>query len=378
MKIFLIAGEASGDLLGADLIRAVRAESPHAEFHGAGGDHMRAAGQTQPVNLAAHGIIGVWEVLLHYPRFRRWFHQLLKECEAVQPDAVVLIDYPGFNLRFLRQIRKRCPHLKIYYYVSPQVWAWKAHRARILETHADVLFCIFPFEPAWFREHAPKLRTAWVGHPILDRLFLPEPAASKPGPKTVALLPGSRRKEVERHLPLLIEAARIMNTRLPGLTFKCLAPNAALAARERAWISRHVGLALNIEVFEGYPATHLSRSHAAIVTSGTATVECAVAGTPMVVFYKTSLVTYLLGRLFIRIPYIAMVNLLVNRRAVPELLQWHASPANLASATLDLLANPEARARQLADLSRVVENLGEPGASARVARALLATGAAHP
>lgn len=365
---FLIAGETSGDLIGSDLIHTLKRKLPESHFHGAGGTRMLAAGQNQTVDLTEHAVIGILEVLRHYPKFKNFFNRLIQQCVSLQPNAIILIDSPGFNLRFLTKIRPLLPHTKIFYYVSPQLWAWKPGRAKILEQYVDHLFCIFPFEPDWYQLHAPKLKATWVGHPLLDRLFPLDPHQKKSDKTTIALLPGSRKREIQKHLPRLLEAAQIISSFRANLTFICLAPTPALAEFERKVIETHLGLSLDLQVLTGYTATYLSRSNLALVTSGTATLECAFAKTPMIVFYHVNPLTYALGKLLVKVPYLAMVNLLLNKPSIPELLQNRATPARLARAALEMLASETRQKKQQQDLTQAIDLLGSPGASQRTAQ----------
>ncbi|MBX7157498.1 MAG: lipid-A-disaccharide synthase [Verrucomicrobiae bacterium] len=364
---FLIAGETSGDLIGSDLIHAMRKKHPKTHFYGAGGPHMLAAGQIQSIDLTQHAVLGLWEVLRHYPKFKNFFQQLLKQCTELQPDALIVIDSPGFNLRFIKKIRSLLPKTKIFYYVSPQLWAWKAGRVKILERYADAVLCIFPFEPDWYQLHAPGLKTIWVGHPLLDRLFPLDPNRKKFEKTTIALLPGSRKREIQKHLPLLLEAAQILNVYKPNMAFLCLAPSLALANFERQFLENHFGLSLDIQVISHYTTTYLSRCHLALVTSGTATLECAYANTPMIVFYHVNPLTYQLGKLLVKVPYLAMVNLLVNKPVIPELVQSQATPNRLAHTAIEYLSSETRRKRQQEELTKAIELLGTPGASQRAA-----------
>ncbi|MCC6355312.1 MAG: lipid-A-disaccharide synthase [Verrucomicrobiae bacterium] len=370
MRVFLIAGEASGDHLGADLIEALRQRNPAIECYGAGGERMLAAGQRQSLDLASHGVIGIWDVLRQYPKYMRFFSQMVRDCSALQPDAIVLIDYPGFNMRFMDRIRPILPTAKIIYYVSPQVWAWKPGRAALLEKRADLLLSILPFEEAWYKDRAPKLKVVWVGHPILDRLLVSRGDDRDDEGLSVALLPGSREKEVSRHLPVMLRAAAIM-AESRATRFICLAPNDRVAERVKAIIAREVGCAIDVRVRVGYSATHMSRCHLALVTSGTATLECAVAGTPMVVYYLVGPFTYFPAKFLVKVPYLAMVNLLLNRAAVPELIHIRPRPAEMARAALDLLSDRPRMEKQREDLERAIGMLGGPGASSRAAKEIL-------
>lgn len=370
MRLFLIAGEASGDHLGADLIDALRQRNPSIEFHGAGGARMRSAGQRQSLDLASHGVIGIWDVVRQYPKYRRFFSRLVKECVALEPEAIVLIDYPGFNMRFMRRVRAALPKTKIIYYVSPQVWAWKPGRAATLERYVDLLLSILPFEEAWYKERQPRLNLVWVGHPMLDRLFVPRGEDRDADSPSIALLPGSREKEVQRHLPVMLGAAAIMNESR-RTRFICLAPNEEVANLAKSVILATTGHTLDVRVRVGYTPTHMSRCELALVTSGTATLECAVAGTPMVVYYHVGPLTYIPAKFLVKVPYLAMVNLLLNREAVPELIQVRARPAEMARVAKELLSNPSRMQKQREDLERAIAMLGGPGASSRAAKEIL-------
>src|ERR1044072_932759 len=210
-KFMIIAGEASGDTLGAELVKALR-RTPNcarAEFFGAGGPKLAVAGVDLAFDLAAHAVVGIWEVVKNYGKFKTFFEQLLKVALERKPDAVILIDYPGFNLRFVRALRERCADTgwrpKIVYYVSPQIWAWHESRVHQIARDVDLMLAIFPFEKDWYRERAPNFRVEFVGHPLIDRY-----AGHKfdgGGRDEVLLLPGSRVRELKKHLPVMIDAA---------------------------------------------------------------------------------------------------------------------------------------------------------------------------
>ena len=377
MKVFIVAGETSGDLLGADLINNLRVENSALEFYGAGGPRMAGAGQQQSFDLTEHAVVGLWDVLKNYPKFLRLFKKLLADCERLSPEIAVLIDFPGFNMRFARAIRNALPRTKIFYYVSPQLWAWEPGRAKELKRTVDLVISIIPFEPDWYREHAPGLKVAWVGHPILDRVRPVTLNTSLHKRKTIALMPGSRKKELVRHMPLLLQTMPLLWKELPDLQFIALAPNDEIAD----WLNEKFQQSADtfppgarIEVISGYTATHLSSCHLALVASGTATLECALAGTPLVVFYIVNPLTYHVARRLVRVPYLCMVNLLRNREVVPELIQHLATPENLCKTALNILQNDEIQLEQRAELHRAVHMLGEPGASLRAARAILKYG----
>jgi len=374
MKVFLVAGETSGDLLGADLINNLRVENSALEFYGAGGPRMAGAGQQQSFDLTEHAVVGLWDVLKNYPKFLRLFKKLLADCERLSPEIVVLIDFPGFNMRFARAIRNALPRTKIFYYVSPQLWAWKPGRAKELQRTVDLVISIIPFEPDWYREHAPGLKVAWVGHPILDRVRPVTLNTSLYKRKTIALMPGSRKKELLRHMPILLQTIPLLLKQVPELQFLALAPNEEIADWLRGKFqqsAKNFSPGTHIEVVSGYTATHLSSCHLALVASGTATLECALAGTPMVVFYIVNPLTYYVARRLVQVPYLCIVNLLRNKEVVPELIQHLATPENICKAALNILLDEEVQRSQRAELHRVVHLLGEPGASRRAARIII-------
>lgn len=374
MRIFLIAGETSGDILGADLINSLRSENPALTFYGAGGPRMAQAGQQQSFDLTRHAVVGLWDVLKNYPKFHYLFHRLLADCRRLRPDVIVFIDFPGFNMRFAKVIRPVLKQAKIFYYVSPQLWAWKPGRARDLQRAVDLLISIIPFEPDWYREHAPGLKVAWVGHPILDRIRPVTLNTSLHKQKTVALMPGSRRKELERHLPLLLETLPLLWKNIPELQFIALAPNDEIADwLNKKFLSRADDFppGAKVEVITGYTATHLSRCHLALVASGTATLECALAGTPMVVYYIVNPLTYHIAKRLVQVPYLCMVNLLRNKEVAPELIQNEAKPEKLCKIATDILLDEDLQRYQRAELHKVVQLLGEPGASRRAAWLIL-------
>lgn len=379
-RCLLIAGEASGDTLAAELVQALKGAGGEWEFFGAGGPKMQAAGVDLAVDLTRHAVVGVWEVLIHYPELRRLFRQLLDLAADRVPDCIVLVDYPGFNLRFAQAVkalvrarRQRWFYNwdpKIVYYVSPQLWAWHESRVHQIARDVDLLLSIFPFEKAWYAPRAPQLRVEFVGHPLVDRYGRrPEPGppaeGAKPGtPKPlIVLLPGSRARELKQHLPVIaaavprIEAAAEVRWRL-------VLPNEKLAALAREWLAARP----QIEVRVGGLAESLREAAIAIASSGTITLECAWFGVPTVVIYRVAWSTYQLGRRLVRVPYIAMPNLLANRALYPELIQHEASPERIAREALALLQDPARRAEIQTALGRTIASLGESGASHRAAR----------
>ncbi len=369
--LYFVAGEVSGDTHGASLLRALHARQPGLRFHGRGGPRMKAvAGDTLEDWTEEAAVVGLWEVLKKYGYFRRQFARVLAEIEQTAPAAVVLIDYPGFNLRLAAALRKRYRRpLKIIYYISPQVWAW--HRGRIpkMARLLDLMLCIFPFEPPLYEPAG--LRSVFVGHPLIDALAA-EPPQTR-APDLVGLFPGSRRREVSKIFPVMLAAARLMLREKPALRFASAAPSERIA-RELAALRDAAGWTGDtLPVGVGTSRQLMAQSAAGMVASGTATVEAASLGMPLVIVYKVAPLTYWVGRAVIRVPYLGMINLLANREIAREFLQGAARPAAIAAETLRLLDEMgAARRQQSVDLQEVVQRLGGGGAAERAAEAVLA------
>ena len=385
--VLMIAGEASGDTLGAELIEATQAEpgGDLIDFIGAGGPKMAAAGQHAELDLTQHAVVGIWEVLKNYGKFRRLFRQLLDLATRREPDAIVLIDYPGFNLRFAGAIRNyqtsgggafRDWQPKIICYVSPQLWAWREGRVHSIARDIDLMLSIFPFEKEWYAERVPKFPVEFIGHPLVDRFPLAKPdGKSVPldpdlftAQPTVLLLPGSRRREIDKHLPVMLEAAVIFSEKIKA-HLRIVLPSDEMLELAR----QHIPTGIKIDLQVGGLAKALGQASLAIASSGTITMECAWFRVPTVVLYKTSPLTHALVRRLGKVPYLAMPNLLAGEELFPEFIQSAANADNLAEASLRLLRDRSERTRILDGLELVAAQLGESGAAARAARALLGT-----
>ena len=385
--VLMIAGEASGDTLGAELIEATQAEpgGDLIDFIGAGGPKMAAAGQHAELDLTQHAVVGIWEVLKNYGKFRRLFRQLLDLATRREPDAIVLIDYPGFNLRFAGAIRNyqtsgggafRDWQPKIICYVSPQLWAWREGRVHAIARDIDLMLSIFPFEKEWYAERVPKFPVEFIGHPLVDRFPLAKPdGKSVPldpdlftAQPTVLLLPGSRRREIDKHLPVMLEAAVIFSEKIKA-HLRIVLPSDEMLELAR----QHIPTGIKIDLQVGGLAKALGQASLAIASSGTITMECAWFRVPTVVLYKTSPLTHALVRRLVKVPYLAMPNLLAGEELFPEFIQSAANADNLAEASLRLLRDRSERTRILDGLELVAAQLGESGAAARAARALLGT-----
>jgi len=375
-----IAGEASGDAHAAELIKALRAQAPGVKVFGAGGPKMREAGMELTLDLTEHAVVGLVEVLRNYAKFRKIFWQLVREAEQRKPDAVVLVDFPGFNLRFAAQMKRRA--IKVIYYISPQLWAWHAGRARQIERDVDLMLTIFPFERNWYAVHAPKLRVEFVGHPMAERLRgegeapaeLGASARREPRPpgtnrrreeNVVLLLPGSREREVAKIFPIL---AKVVDLTPGDVKFVAAAVDERSAA-----MMKHP----RVTVETGNAHEWMQRAALAITASGTATMECAFFGCPMIIVYKVNWLTYEIGRRVVKVNWLGMPNVIAGRTIVPEFLQHAAQPARIAELAGALLKDAAKRETMQRDLAEVVTSLGGPGASERAAKLILeATGRA--
>jgi lipid-A-disaccharide synthase len=371
----LVAGEPSGDANGAALVRALAAARPAARFIGAGGPQMAEAGLASSFDLTADAVIGLSAVIRKLPRFRRRLRELARLAAAERPDVIILIDFEFFNRCLARALRALAWHgaapawrPRIVKYVSPQVWASRPGRAEKLARDIDLLLCLFPFEKEWYARRLSRLLVECVGHPMFDRS---PPAAGGPEKPdaipTIVLLPGSRRGELQRHLPVMLGAAALIAARQPA-QFKLVAPNEDMAALARAAAAAG---AARVEIQTGHLEEALARATLAIASTGTVTLECARCGVPAVALYKTSLLTYLIARQIVTVNFLALPNLLAGEALYPEFIQGRATARNIAQAALELLSNPDRRGEVRAKLRQIISALGGPGAAARAAAAIL-------
>jgi lipid-A-disaccharide synthase len=367
---FLIAGETSGDQLAAELVQQWRLRRSGLRFSGAGGPAMAAAGVQLSVDLTTHSVIGLWEVIRRYRTFRRLFHQLLDQCVAERPDIVVGIDYGGFNLRFATALRERTRgtdwNPRIVQYVSPQVWASRPGRARRMETTHDLLLSILPFEKDWYARNAPNLQVEFVGHPIVERHAGRSTESTPALPRQVLLLPGSRVGELQRHLPVLLETARRIRTAPASADIRArlILPNARLVDLARSLGAGRDG---NPEPEIGGLPEALQQATLALASTGTVTLECAWFGVPTLALYRTSWLTYQIGRRVITVKYLAMPNLLADAMVMPEFIQSDANPTQLAGRAVQWLSDPAGLLATRRKLRELVSNLGTPGAATRAA-----------
>ena len=402
----LIAGEASGDLLAAELVAALReklAATPHSalrtpHFFGAGGAKMSAAGVELAFDLTQHSVIGISDVLKNIFKFRRLFNQLLALAIERKPDVVIGVDYGGFNLRFGQAVKRYVrdnPFVnwnpKIVQFVSPQVWASRPGRADKLARDYDLLLSIFPFEKDWYAQRVPQLRVEFVGHPMIGRFtnddlrFTRRDSESGRSRgdetqteekletphvvsyKNILLLPGSRKSELQRHLPVMLEAVKMIQAKIPTAKAKMVLPN--LGLKELA--DRLSALQPGVDIQIGELPWALAEAEVALASTGTVTMECAFFGVPTVTLYKTSWLTYQIARRIITVKSLTMPNLLAGETVYPEFVQHDATPENLSRATLELLQDESRRAKIKAQLAKIISSLGKPGAAGRAAAVIL-------
>lgn len=371
IDVLLSCGEASGELYAAELVREIRGMDPQARCFGLGGRRLERAGAEILVDLREISVIGLVEVLSKLPALKRAQTTLLGAAAARRPDVAVLIDFSGFNLRLARRLKAL--GVPVVYYVSPQVWAWRRGRLKSIREHVDRMLVILPFEESFYREAG--IPVTFVGHPLVDLVRQSEDRSSffrragldqkRP---LVALMPGSRPRELELHLPIVAGAIERIRARSPGTQFVLLK---ASTVDEGAIQSGLGGFFASVRVLSESSYDALYHAQAAIVASGTATVEAALAETPMVVIYRIGGLSYRLGRPFVRIPFYAMVNLIAEREVVPELIQDEMTEERVASETLRLLESSEASESMRRDLREVKRRLGTGGASRNAAREVL-------
>lgn len=351
-EIFLLAGEASGDDRGAELVGALLQQDHSLKISGMGGPRMKAAGMEVLADITGNAVVGIFEAIKRYPFFKKVFDRMMGECVARRPAAVVGIDYPGFNLRFERAARQKLGcQTAIVHYVSPQLWAWDEARKHRMAKFLDCVLCIFPFEPAVY--DGTGLRAEYVGHPLANRIH-----PTKPGDRDlnrIALLPGSRKREISRHWPVLREVARRMRQARPSLRFVVGSPHAR-----------------SFDGFEAQPVDLLmAQAGTGIVASGTATLEACLHGLPILVVYKVFGPTYWLGRTLIKVPYLAMPNVIARKPILQEFIQDRCDPALLIPALEALLDSSRAREEILTSYSGVRAQLGQEDAAANAAGRVL-------
>lgn len=355
--ILISAGEASGEVYGAQLMESLRRlESRPLVFFGLGGERMRSAGCETVIDSKDVAVVGLAEVVKHLPSIYKRFHELLREVDKRKPDVAVLIDFPDFNFRLARALYRR--RIPVVYFVSPQLWAWRRGRIKLVQKYVKKMLVIFPFEEKFYRERG--VDAEYVGHPLADvasnvpsRQEYARQYSLDPSRHWIGLLPGSRMQEIERNLPTMLETARML-----GNDYEFVLPVASTINRAwlHGWITSNIGSALAIQLAYDARAA-LTHARASVVASGTATVEAALAGNPFVVVYRLSSLTYTFGRHLVSVPHYAMANLIAEKRAVPELIQGDFTAANIVKHLNELIPDGPARAQMMSDLVEVKRRL---------------------
>jgi len=373
--LWFVAGETSGDARAAEVMKSLRALNPELRFLGAGGPRMEVFAEQPFDNWTAEaGVLGLWEVLKHYGYFRKKFETMLAHIDRLRPEAVVLVDYPGFNLRLAKALRARRYGGRIIQFISPQVWAWNRRRIPVMARSLDLMLCVFPFEQPLYE--ASGLHTVFTGHPLLEALA-EEKLETPRDPLLFALLPGSRVREVKRIFPVMVEAARQIQAARPDVRFEAVAASEAQAERLHSLVK-----GTPIEVRWGSAHDLMQRAGAGLVCSGTATLEAAFFGLPHALVYKVAWLTYEVGvRLIKGVDALGIVNILNTTQADPsakrpphvvrEFIQHAASPEALAQEGLRLLNDADARNALAQRLQTIVSTLEAEGASRRAAEAIL-------
>jgi lipid-A-disaccharide synthase len=360
MQFLLSAGEASGDTYGSQLIEALRQFASGSTFFGMGGEKMRASGAELLVNASEVAVVGLAEVVTHLPAIRRRFKHLVAEAARRKPDAAILIDFPDFNLRLARQLHRL--GIPVFYFVSPQIWAWRTGRVKQIKKYVRKMIVIFPFEQEFYRRHGVEV--SYVGHPLAyeppQQISREEFAASHhldPQKQWIALLPGSRRKEVALNLRSMVAAAYFLEQRLlrQGIGVEFVLPVASTL--NEGWLREQLPKdILSIKLVGNARAT-LMHARAAVVASGTATVEAALSGTPFIVVYRLAPLTWLLGRRLVKLDTFAMPNLIAGERIVPELIQKDFNAANVLRELNAIIPDGPARRQMEAALKMVQRRL---------------------
>jgi len=368
IPVLIVAGEASGDVHAAKLVREMKAGSEPGEicFFGAAGEKMRAQGVEATVRSDELSIVGLLEIGKALPMFLNVYRKLLDEADRRGAKIAILVDFPDFNLKLAKALKKR--GITVVYYISPQIWAWRKYRIRSIKKYVDLVISILPFESEWYRKNGVE-HVEYVGNPLAMEVH---PTTSKPefsrrhglDPEMplISLLPGSRSAEIARILPILIETASIMLAKRPELQF--------VAAMPKGKLSRKIDAPEAVKWVEGETFDALNASDAAAITSGTATLEAGIIGTPMAIVYKTSAINYKLLRPLIDVEHFGLINLIAGKRVANELIQHEFTPQTLAVELFRLL-EPVENANVRRELSEAADKLGHGGASKRAAEAIL-------
>ena len=369
-KILISAGEASGDIHAAAVTAAIKRIDSTTEVFGMGGDELRAAGGEVLFDIKDHGVMGFVEVIKKLPDLFKLRREFARVMDERKPDCLVVVDYPGFNMKLAKLAHDK--GIPVVSYIAPSAWAWNKGRAKNVAKIVDKVACIFPFEYDVYKEAGAPVE--FVGHPLVDivhptmeRAEAEAWVGKEPGRPLVLLMPGSRLMEIERMLDVILEGAKLLQKQMPQVQFAM--PRAGTIPLEMLQ-SKIQASGLEVKITEGHNYDLFSVADLALATSGTVTLEAAMCGLPSVILYRTSAITAFIARRVINIPNIGLPNIVAGRQILPELLQEELTPAKLAATAVELLA-PERRPQLEANLAYMKERLGEPGAVNRVAQLIL-------
>ncbi len=370
-KILIVAGEPSGDLHASNLVKNLKTLNPSLRFFGLGGNLSRKAGVDTVFDISSLALIGLADVLKNIFTVGKVYKSILRRVDSERPDLAILVDYPGFNLRLAKELKKRS--IPVVYYISPQVWAWGRDRINIIKKCVDKIIVFFKFEEELYKTYGVNVEFA--GHPLVDSVKVSrrkDETLSKYGLSkdklTIALLPGSRRSEIGSLLGVMARSCRMINKRMKDTQFVIAKyPYLPLSMYEQA--IKDSGLDIKIAEEDTYNV--VGASDFAMVASGTATLETAIIGTPLVIIYKTNLLTYLIYKVVATIPFLGIVNIIADREITPEFLQYDATASNISSAVISILSDARKMKKMKEELAGVKSSLGSPGAGLRAAEAVL-------
>jgi lipid-A-disaccharide synthase len=373
-RILIVSGEPSGDLHASNLVSNLKALDPGLEFFGMGGRLSRDAGVEIDFDISGLALVGLTEVLRNIITVGKVFKGLLKRVDSGQVDLAILVDYPGFNLRLAKELKKR--GIPVVYYISPQVWAWGADRVKIIKRCVEKILVFFKFEEELYKGYG--VNAEFVGHPLLDAVKVSSPkeeVLKKYGldekKRTIVLLPGSRALEVKTLLPVMVPAARLISEKTQRVTKNVQCVVAKHPSLPKDLYEGFIRNNKDIRIADGDTYNILNASDFAIVASGTATLETAIIGTPLIIVYKANFLTYILYRIVATTRFLGLVNVIANRCVAPELLQYDATPEKIAGRTVEMLSDEKKISAMRGDLKFVASALGVPGASLRAAQAIL-------
>ncbi len=366
-NIVIVAGEPSGDFHAANLVKKLKTINPQLVISGLGGYKMQQAGVDIIYNLSELAVVGFWEVLKHYNKFKQVFMQLTEHIEKKQPEALILVDYPGFNLRLAKEIRKINNNIKIIYYISPQIWAWNKKRIKLIKQVVDKMLVFFKFEKKLYEQE--YIDTDFIGHPLLDHVnttknknqFIDKHKLD-PNKRIIALLPGSRANEIRKNLSIMLKSCLLFSKKTKNVQFVILKPTELNIEMFKEIVAKTT---LNAPIIENDTYDGINASEFCLVASGTATLETAILNKPMFIIYKVNLLTWLIAKLLIKIDYIGLVNVVAGQKIIPEYIQFDAHPEKIAFDMDFIFNNPEKIKYIKNKLNEVKTALGEKGATER-------------